>query len=195
MTAAGSALPEWLAAIVREVRLHAEASLVRRLNAGAGFSDPRTPSQIYLRDEAALARIAGGTLRPRGTHREAAEELERAIREASRHDTKQTRLGVLTQRLGVDAVAGGVLAAAIAYAIDLDMRELAHALAPRRKPALYVETCADILQLAPAALIAATAPGSALRRGRVIHVDGDGLAAELELAGPALAWLLGDDAL
>jgi AAA+ superfamily predicted ATPase len=194
MTAA-STVPDWLAAIVREVRLHAEAALVRRLNAGAGFADPRTPSQIYLRDEAALARIAGGTLRPQGTHRAAAEELERAIREASRHDTKQTRLGVLTQRLGVDAVAGGVLAAAIAYAIDLDMRELVHALAPRRKPALYVETCADILQLPPAALIAAIAPGSALRRGRVIHVDGDGLAAELELAGPVLAWLLGADAL
>jgi hypothetical protein len=188
-------LPAWIAAIVREVRLHAEAALVRRLNAGAGFADPRTPSQIYLRDEEALARIAGGTLRPQGTHRKAAEELERAIGEASQHDTRQTRLGVLTQRLGVDPVAGGVLVAALAYAIDLDMRELVHALAPRRKPALYLETCADILQLAPAALLAATAPGSALRRGRAIVVDGDGLAAQLEIATPVLAWLLGDDAL
>ncbi len=40
-------LPGWLAAIVREVRLHAEAALLRRLNAGAGFADPRVPSQIY----------------------------------------------------------------------------------------------------------------------------------------------------
>src|SRR6187551_3093815 len=151
-------LPDWLASIVREVRLHAEAALVRRLNAGAGFADPRTASQIYLRDEAALARIAGGTLRPQGTHRKAAEELERAIGEASQHDARQTRLGVLTQRLGIDPVAGGVLVAAIGYALDLDMRELVHALAPRRKPALYVETCADILQLSPAALLAATAP-------------------------------------
>jgi ATPase family associated with various cellular activities (AAA) len=39
------------------------------------------------------------------------------------------------------------------------------------------------------------APGSALRRGRAITVDGDGLAAALDVPGPALAWLLGDDAL
>ncbi|HEY5947666.1 MAG TPA: hypothetical protein VIV40_19315, partial [Kofleriaceae bacterium] len=64
-------LADWLVAVVREVRLHAEAALVRRLNAGAGFADPRAASQIYLRDEAALARIAGGTLRPQGTHRKA----------------------------------------------------------------------------------------------------------------------------
>jgi hypothetical protein len=188
-------LPDWLAAVVREVRLHAEAALVRRLNAGAGFADARTPSQVYLRDDAALARIAGGTLRPQGTHRKAAEELERAIVEASQHDTRETRLGTLTQRLDLDALDGGLLVAAIAYAVDLDMRELVHALAPRRKPALYLETCADVLQVSPAALLAATAPGSSLRRGRAIVVDGDGLAASIELAAPLLAWLLGDDAL
>jgi SpoVK/Ycf46/Vps4 family AAA+-type ATPase len=187
-------VPSWLAAIVREVRLHAEAALVRRLNAGAGFADPRAPSQIYLRDDAAHARIAGGTLRPQGTHKKAAEELERAIAEAGQ-DAKQTRLGTLTQRLAVDAVGGGLFIAAIAYALDLDMRELVHALAPRRKPALYLETCADILQLDPAALLAATAPASALRRGRAIVVDGDGLAAAIEVSAPVLAWLLGDDAL
>ncbi|HEY5928487.1 MAG TPA: AAA family ATPase [Kofleriaceae bacterium] len=188
-------LPAWLAAIVREVRLHAEAALVRRLNAGAGFADPRVASQIYLRDEAALARIAGGTLRPQGTHQKAAEELAQALAEASKHDARQTRLGTLTHRLAIDPTAGGVLVAAIAYAVDLDMRELVHALAPRRKPALYLETCADILQLEPAALLAVTAPASALRRGRAIVVDGDGLAAELAVTGPILAWLLGDDAL
>jgi hypothetical protein len=188
-------LPAWLVVLVREVRLHAEAALLRRLNAGAGFADPRTPSQIYLRDEDALARIAAGTLRPHGTHRKAAEQLDRAIRDAGHGDVREKRLGVLMQRLGIDPVAGGVLAAAIAYEIDLDMRELVHALAPRRKPALYVETCADILQLSPVALLAATAPGSALRSGRVIFVDGDGLAAQIELATPVLPWLLGDDAL
>ncbi|HEY5944074.1 MAG TPA: AAA family ATPase, partial [Kofleriaceae bacterium] len=159
------------------------------------FADPRAASQIYLRDEAALARIAGGTLRPQGTHRKAAEELERAIGEASTNDTRETRLRVLTQRLGIDAEAGGVLVTAIAYALDLDMRELVHALAPRRKPALYLETCADILQLSPAALLAATAPGSALRRGRAIALDGDGLEAELSVTSSLLAWLLGDDSL
>jgi hypothetical protein len=190
-----TALPAWLVPIIGEVRLHAEAALVRRLDAGAGFADPRTPSQIYLRDEAALARIAGGTLRPQGTHRKAAEQLARAIAEASRQDARQTRLGTLRERLAIDAAAGGVLAAALAYALDLDMRELVHALAPRRKPALYLETCADVLQIEPAALVAGTAPGSALRRGRALVVDGEGLAASIEIAGPVLAWLLGDDAL
>jgi hypothetical protein len=68
-----------LDAVIAGVRLHAEAALVRRLNAGAGFADPRVPSQIYLRDAAAMARLAGGTLRPRGTHAKAEAELERAI--------------------------------------------------------------------------------------------------------------------
>ena len=48
-------------------------------------------------------------------------------------DARQTRLGTMTQRLGIDPIAGGVLVAAIAYAIDLDMRELVHALAEGRQ--------------------------------------------------------------
>src|ERR1051325_8904524 len=68
-----------LDAAIASVRLHAEAALLRRLNAGAGFADPRIASQIYLRDEAALARLAGGTLRPQGTHRKAAGELAHLI--------------------------------------------------------------------------------------------------------------------
>ncbi|MBA3453970.1 MAG: ATP-binding protein [Deltaproteobacteria bacterium] len=181
--------------LVREIRLHAEAALVRRLNAGSGFADPRVPSQIYLRDEAALARLAGGTLRPQGTHRGAQAELDRAIAGAAGHDAGATRAGLMTQRLGLDPVASGVLATAVAYALDLDTRELCHALTPRRSPALYVETCADILQLAPADLLRATAAGAPLRRGRAITVEGDGLGASIELLPPALAWLLGDDAL
>ena len=184
-----------LDAIIRELRLHAEAALVRRLNAGSGFADPRVPSQIYLRDAAALARLAGGTLRPQGTHRDAAAELERAIAAAGAHDAHATRLGVMTTRLGLDAAAGGLLAAAVAYALDLDTRELCHALAPRRRPALYVETCADVLGTETSALVRATALGGPLRRGRLLAIDGDGLAATIELAGPALAWLLGDEAL
>jgi len=184
-----------LSAIIAEVRLHAEAALVRRLNAGAGFADPRLASQIYLRDEAALARIAGGTLRPQGTHAKAASELDLAIAKASEHDARTTRLGLMVARLGVDPIAGGVLVASLAYALDLDTRELCHALASRRRPALYLETCADVLQSDPAALLRAIAPGAPLRRGRLLSVDGDGLAATIELTGPALAWLLGDDAL
>ncbi len=184
-----------LAALIAEVRLHAEAALVRRLNAGSGFADPRVPSQIFLRDPAALARIAGGTLRPQQTHAAAAIELQRAIAQAATNDAGTTRLGLMSARMGLDATEGGLLVATLAYALDLDTRELCHALAPRRRPALYVETCADVLGMATAALLRATAPGSPLRRGRMISVDGDGLAATLELTHGALAWLSGDDAL
>ena len=182
-----------LAAAIAEVRLHAEAALVRRLNAGAGFADPRLASQIYLRDPAAMARLAGGTLRPRNTHAEAATELETAIAAASGPRAHGTRLATLITRMGLDPVAGGLLVAALAYALDLDTRELCHALAPRRRPALYLETCVDVLQLPAAAVLAATIAGGPLRRGRLIALEGDGLAASLELTAPALAWLLGDD--
>lgn len=184
-----------LAALIGEVRLHAEAALVRRLNAGSGFADPRVPSQIFLRDPEALARLAGGTLRPRETHAKAAVEIDRAIAGAAAHDASATRLGLLTKRMGLPPVASGLLVASLAYALDLDTRELCHALAPRRRPALYVETCADVLGLEAAALIRATAPGGLLRRGRLISIEGDGLAATLEITHGALAWLLGDEAL
>src|SRR5204863_87778 len=65
----------------------------------------------------------------------------------------------------------------------------------RRRPALYVETCADLLQTEVAPLVRAIAPGSALRRGRAVTIEGDGLAAVLELPNATLAWLLGDDAI
>jgi len=191
-----------LAAAIASVRLHTEAALLRRLNAGAGFADVRVASQIYLRDAAALARLAGGTLRPQGSHRKAADELAHAIAAggpapASLGDdaARPGRLATMAGRLGIDPAATGVLLIAVGYALDLDVRELCHALAPRRGPALYLETCADILEADPAALIATIAPGAALRRGRAVAVDGDGLGATLEVPNPALAWLLGDDAL
>jgi hypothetical protein len=184
-----------LDAVIASVRLHAEAALMRRLNAGAGFADPRVASQIYLRDAAAMERLAGGTLRPRGTHAKAAAELERVIADATAAGPGATRLAVMAARLGLDPLASGVLLAAVAYSLDLDTRELFHALAPRRRPALYLEACADVLQAPPAGLLAAAAAGSPLRRGRVVTVEGDGLAAALELTGPAALWLLGDDAL
>lgn len=184
-----------LAAIITEVRLHAEAALLRRLNAGSGFADPRVPSQIYLRDPAALQRLAGGTLRPQGTHEKASAALEKLLAEAARREHGPTRLDVLRARMGLDPAGAGLVAAALAYALDLDTRELCHALAPRRRPALYLETCADVLALSPAALVRAIAPGSPLRRGRLVALEGDGLAATLDLAPGTLAWLLGDDAL
>jgi hypothetical protein len=207
--------PHPLAEAIAAVRLHAEAALLRRLNAGAGFADPRLASQIYLRDPAALARIAGGTLRPQGSHRKAAGELAQAIA-ATETDRRgeidprsgaggagdravrgagDARLAAMTERLGIESAASGVLLVAVAYALDLDTRELCHALAPRRGPALYLETCGDILAADPAELVRAVAPGAALRRGRALSVEGDGLGAALEVPAPALAWLLGDDAL
>ena len=185
-----------LSAAIASVRLNAEAALLRRLNAGAGFADPRLASQIYLRDTAALGRIAGGTLRPHGTHRKAASELADAIASAEpAAGGEPSRLAVMTERLGIDAAASGALLVAVAYALDLDTRELCHALAPRRPPALYLETCADILEAEPARLVRAIAPGGVLRRNRALTVEGDGLAASLEVPAAALAWLLGDDAL
>jgi hypothetical protein len=78
--------------------------------------------------------------------------------------------------MGLDPIAGGLVAAALAYEVDLDMRELVHALAPRRKPALFVETCVDILGLAATAILDAIGPGAPLRAGRVLSIEGDGLA-------------------
>jgi hypothetical protein len=186
----------WLTAVIEELRLHAEAALLRRLDAGS-------PSQIYLRDPAALARVTNGTLRPQGAHRKANAEVEAALDDASAKSAKlvahqgeqESRLSIMTRRLGIDAASSGLVAAVLAYALDLDTRELVHALAPRKPPALYLATCADLLGLSPIELIAATAASSPLRRGRVLVIEGTGLDAAIELAPAVLAWLLGDDAL
>jgi SpoVK/Ycf46/Vps4 family AAA+-type ATPase len=188
-------MTDWMTPIVAEIRLSAEHALLRRLDAGAGFADPRIASQIYLRDAAANARIAGGTLRPQHTHHKALGELGAALGKA-RTNVAGTRLGTLTDRLALDATSAALVAAALAYAVDLDTRELMHALAgARRTSGLYVDVCADVLELAPAELLRAIALGSPLRRTRAIAVDGDSLDAELELGSGALAWLLGDEAL
>jgi hypothetical protein len=181
-----------LGALVTQIRVLAEAALVRRLNAGSGFADPRLPSQIYLRDEAALGRLAGGTLRPKDTHKKAEAELAVLAKSTQRGSS---RLDLLATRLGLDPAAKSVAAVAVAYGLDLDTRELCHALASRRRPALYLETCADLLRADPTALIRTVLPGAPLRRGRVLAIDGDGLAATLEPLGTAIAWLLGDDGL
>ena len=175
------------------MRLLAELALLRRLDAGAGFADPRIASQIYLRDEAALGRVAGGTLRPQGSHRKPRAALEAEIAATPR--ARDERFATLVARMGIDPVAAELVELAVAYAVDLDTRELCHALAPRRRAALYLETCADVLQLEAPALIRACAPGAPLRRGRLIVVEGDALSATIEIANGALAWLLGDDSL
>ena len=185
----------WFAPIVAEMRLCAEHALLRRLDAGAGFADPRIASQLYLRDAAANARIAGGTLRPQHPHGTALAAIGSAL-DAARTDIAGTRLGTLVDRLGLEQVSAALVALAFAYAVDLDTRELVHALAGSRRTAgLYVDTCADVLELAPSDLVRAILLGSPARRSRAISVDGDSLDAELELGSGALAWLLGDDAL
>ncbi|MBA3501564.1 MAG: hypothetical protein H0T65_14460, partial [Deltaproteobacteria bacterium] len=153
-----------LAPLVTLVRRYAEAALLRRLNAGSGFADPRVPSQIYLRDESALARIAGGTLRPQRSHEKAAEDLAREIRDHKTATHGGNRFTTMVARLDLDASHTGLVLVAVAYALDLDTRELCHALAARRRPALYLETCADVLGAlahdpAPAALLRALAAG------------------------------------
>src|SRR5688572_9656824 len=101
-----------MATLVRDMRFHAEAALLRRFNAGAGFADGRLPSQIYLRDEAALARIAGGTLRPQGTHKKAVEQLERMMTETLAGGL--TRMMTLTLRLGLEHLTESLIVAALA---------------------------------------------------------------------------------
>jgi hypothetical protein len=179
--------------VVREIRLLAEAALVRRLNAGSGFADPRVPSQIYLRDSAALARLAGGTLRPQKTHAKAADEI---AAELAKSGAKSARLDTMIERLSIDPAGKLILAIAVAYAIDLDTRELCHALAPRHKPALFLETCVDLVGAANApAMLQAMLAGGPLKRGRVLVVEGEGLGATIELAPHAFAWLMGNDKL
>src|SRR5262244_3085837 len=97
-----------LDAAIASVRLHAEAALLRRLNAGAGFADPRIASQIYLRDEAALARLAGGTLRPQGTHRRAEAELAEVIAAAAGGDEPRAATRPPSIDEPRDATRGGV---------------------------------------------------------------------------------------
>ena len=90
-------MTEWIDKLAGEIRRHAEAALLRRLDAGSGFADARVASQIYLRDPAAMARLAGGTLRPQGTHRKALAEVE-ALIAGSEVDARETPLATLVRR-------------------------------------------------------------------------------------------------
>src|SRR5258705_12716193 len=89
-----------LAPLVAAIRLRAEAAVLRRLNAGAGLAAPRIQSQIYLRDAAAQARIAGGTLRPQSTHAKAIHQVQAAI---GAGEALPERVALAATRLGLDA--------------------------------------------------------------------------------------------
>jgi ATPase family associated with various cellular activities (AAA) len=193
-----SQLPALLSTIAR-MRLQIEAAVLRRLNAGAGLGEPR-PSGVYVRGAAAMERLAGGTLRPQGSHRKAAAAVEAELqaarqREASEdHGSGGDRLALAAQRFGLDALGRDLLLLATAFEIDPDSRDLLHALAGRRRNELTVELCADVLDgFAPHQLAEALAPGAALRESRLLLVEGDGLGGVLSLRSYALRWLCGDD--
>ena len=186
------------AAIVRAVRLAAEAALLRRFNAGAGFADARIANQLYVRDEAARTRLSRGSLRPIDSHRKAADEVQAALHTAiTELDRDASRWSDLARRLHLTDAGTRLLAIATAYAIDLDVREIVHALTPRRRPALFVETCAEISSMwANADAVAPTL--SALQSNaslRWLDVIGSGLEATISIDDSLLAWLLGDDQL
>jgi hypothetical protein len=187
-------LPAWLTHNARLVRLEAELALLARLDAGSGFTDSRAPAQLYLHDDAARERIAGGTLRPRGTHQAAIAAVKREL-EAFAEPWTGTPVDLIIERFGLDEGAAMLIACAVVYAVDLDARELFHALAHRRPPALYVDACAALHPSIAPGFVEALLPGSRFRRARLVAVTGDGLGASIELTAHALAWLLGDDAL
>ena len=186
--------PAWLSKNVLYMRWCAELAVLERLDAGSGFTDSRAPAQIFLNDPAALARIAGGTLRPHGTHTEAIAQLKQQIAMVET-PWEGTPIDLVVERFGLDSASAVLIACALVYAVDLDTRELFHALAHRRAPALYVDACVALHAPIAAVFVEALLPGSPLRRSRLLAITGDGLAASIELAPHALAWLLGDDRL
>src|SRR5205823_6472270 len=133
---------------------------------GAGFADARIAHQVFVRDPAAQARLAKGTLRPSATH--AAQAAEVATLLAAATDAARaapSRLAAMIARLGLDAAQGALVEVAIAYALDGDVRDLAHALAPRRHPALYADVAAELAGIDDTAAIHALHASGALRGG------------------------------
>jgi hypothetical protein len=178
------------------VRLAAEAALWRRRNAGALLSDSRSPADLYLRDPAAQTRFTAGTLKPRHAFRKAAAEVDAALADADRAlASHQSRLTALGDRLQLDAGARELVAVALAYELDADTRELVHALAPRRRAALWADIAGELCPSLPdaAALLAALHPAAPLRR--VVLPDGAGLGVTLALRRATTGWLAGDDRL
>jgi hypothetical protein len=197
---------ESLAPHVTLVRLYAEAALVRRFNAGYGFADARIPAEVFLWDEPSRERLTRDSLRPQGTHLAQAEEIDQAIGNAyATLDNYESPLTLLALRFGLDEAERALLGITLAYDIDRDVRELCHALAGRRPPALYADVC---LELAPelgqvSELLRVLHPSGALRQGCLIEVEmsaaelaraqaGGRLGAALGINRAALDWLLGD---
>jgi hypothetical protein len=197
-------MPDVLAGAIGIVRLRAEAALLARLNAGSGFGDPRVATQIHLRDPAAAVRLGRAAARPSETHKRQAAEVAQLLATATAAmragDGDTSRLALAVARLGLSPAEDALLRLAVAYAIDADTRELAHALCGRRRPALYADVAAEIQpELAsPVDLAAATHRRGALREGAWLEIDDDvagGGAGAIAVSRRIVDWVLGDDRL
>lgn len=186
-------------------RLWAEAALVTRLNNGYGFADARIPAEVYLRDDDARERISRNSLRPRDSHLLQAQELARAIEQTTRAlDSHTSSFSSLCERFHLRPAERALLTIALAYALDRDTRDLCHALAWRRRSALFADVCQDIApELASArALFGALHPSGRLLAHELIKLDraaGDanGLPGhrELSISRRVVDFLLGEQRL
>lgn len=187
---------------IRLARLRAEAALVRRLNAGYGFADPSLPAQLFLRDEAARERLGRDPLRPRDTHEEQASELEEEIADlAARLEVHASPLADLVDGFRLSPAESALLGIAVAYELDRDVRELAHALAAPRRGALFGDVCQEIAPelSSTSALLGALHPNATLIWCRLVELKEDrgathaSAARALSCSRRVIDWLLGDE--
>lgn len=184
------------------VRLRAEAALIQRFNAGYGFADARLPSEVFLRDASARERLRRDSLRPQDTHIAQGREIADAIAEAERalegHTSPLVELG---DRLALDPAERALVAIAVAYELEPDVRDLCHTLAWGRPAALYADVCRDLApELAGSrAQLGVLHPGGVLRRAGVVlvHPPPGGprdstLAGTVAVSRHILDWLFGE---
>ena len=183
------------------VRLRAEAALVRRLNAGYGFADSRIPSELYLRDHAARMRLGHTSVRPEDTHVAQAEEIDHELSRLEQYLEKTpTRFDSLVRTFDLSQPQAALLAAAVAYEMDRDVRELCHRLAGARREALYVDVVQEFEPEVEDSSVALAAlhPNGTLRQWALVELvtGAEGTATLACSFGPSrrvLDWLLGDD--
>ncbi|MBP6845817.1 MAG: ATP-binding protein [Kofleriaceae bacterium] len=179
-----------LAALVAVVRLRAEAAYLAQLNRGAGFADPRYPTQLDLRDPGGAARLGILALRPSDTHKKAAAAVAAALAVAEAA-APPSPLAALAGRARLTPAERALAELAVAVAIDDDARAYAHALAGKRKAALWLDVAGAIMPALASARARAEAshPRSPLVDTGLIAIDDAGLVS----AHPRLAgWALGD---
>jgi hypothetical protein len=172
-----------LAAHLVWARRALEVAVLRRINAGMPLLDGRSPGDLYLRDEAARARLVRPTLRPQGAFTRSEAEAGSALAEAevALAAAGADALSRLALRLGLEPRTRALLTLALAIELDLDSHELAGVLigGGRRRGVLTAAAACDTLGLAPAEVAAELNPAAPLRRLGLIVVDGAGPAATL----------------